>query len=303
MILVAITVVLATAAGVLCDHHTTWAGRFGRGLLTTMLYVLMPFIAYVSFANLQLSLGGGVGLVAAYVGLGLAGLLAWTLGRSRGLAGPTLGAIVVSVILVNTGYLGYPMAVALLGSHALNHAVVYDQVVSGPMVFTAGFAVGAAFGHGEQTSIRRRALAFFTRNPPLVGAVAGLLVPRALAPAVLVTIRNDVVDGLLVLGFVAVGVFLSSERREDHARLLERPDLPVGIGLLARFMVNPLLLGALSLTGVGIPSAYVLQSVMPSGINGLLVGHAFGLDQRLIATMIVWSTMLVLVVGLIAYIV
>jgi len=38
---------------------------------------------------------------------------------------------------------------------------------------------------------------------------------------------------------------------------------------------------------------------MPCGINGLIVGHAFGLDQRLIATSIVWSTLLVVAVGVV----
>jgi hypothetical protein len=62
--------------------------------------------------------------------------------------------------------------------------------------------------------------------------------------------------------------------------------------------LGPAVLGALSLVVVRVPSAYLLQSAMPTGINSLLVGHAYGLDQRLIATIIVWSTMIALIVGL-----
>jgi predicted permease len=29
---------------------------------------------------------------------------------------------------------------------------------------------------------------------------------------------------------------------------------------------------------------------MPTGITTLVIGHAYGLDQRLIATIIIWST-------------
>jgi predicted permease len=301
MILVALTVVMATAAGVVCDHRATWAPRLARGLLTVMLFALIPFISYVSFAHLRISLGGGIGILAAYVGIGLGGMLAWRLGRRADLARPVLGGVIIAVIVVNTGYLGLPMTVAILGHSELNHAVVYDQIVNGPIVFTAGFAVGAAFGHGEQVQIKQRIVNFLTRNPPLVGAVAGLIVPASLAPPALTTARNVLVDALLVLGFLVVGIYLSSERREDHARLLERPDLPVGIALVCRFCVASALLGALSLAGVGIPSAYLLQSVMPSGVNGLIVGHAFGLDQRMIATTIVWSTLVVLIVGSVVY--
>jgi len=301
VLLVAITVVLAAAAGILLDHHTTWAGQLARWALTLMLYGLVPLIAYVSFAHLHLSLGGGIGLAVAYVGLSLAGIVAWLLGRRMGFARPTLGAVVISAILVNSGYLGFPMTVALLGSHALSHAVVYDQLVTAPVLFTAGFAVGAAFGQGERPTIRGRVRAFLTRNPPLLGAVAGLIVPASFAPAPLVTASHVVVAALLIVGFVVVGIYLSSERREDRAPLLERPNLKVGTALVARFLVNPLLLGAVSLAGVAIPSAYLLEALMPSAISSLIVGHAFGLDQRLIATVIVWSTILVLTFGLIVH--
>jgi len=57
-----------------------------------------------------------------------------------------------------------------------------------------------------------------------------------------------------------------------------------------RLLAAPLLLGGLSTLFVTLPAAYVLQAAMPSGINGLVVGHAFGLDQRLLATTIVWPT-------------
>lgn len=298
MLLVALIVLLATTAGILLDRRTRWAEQLAHKVLTFMLYGLIPFIAYVSFAHLHISLGGGVGLALAYVGIGLSGLLASALGRRIGLRGQTLGALIVSVILVNTTYLGYPMTIALLGSRALPHAVVYDQLVSSPLLFTAGFAVGAAFGRGKRPTFKGRVKAFLTRNPPLYAAIAGLIVPASFAPAPLLTAAHDLVDALLIVGFLVVGIYLSSERREDRAPLLERPDRRVGVALLSRFLINPLLLGAISLTGVAIPSAYLLQAAMPSAIGALIVGHAFRLNQRLIATAIVWSTIVVLAAGI-----
>ncbi len=300
MLLVALVVVAATAAGILLEHRTPRAPRLARGCLDLMLYVLVPFVAYTSFAHLHLSLDAGLGLVLAYVGLGIAGVLAYLAGeRWLGLPRPSVGALVCSVLLVNTGYLGLPMSVAVLGSSHLNQAVAYDQVVSGPMLFTAGFAVGAIFGSRHERVGPGRLLAVITRNPPLIAALAGLLVPSALAPHALLDVRRVIVDALLVVGFLVVGISLSAERREDAAPLLERPDRRIGAALVLRFATNTALLAGVSLTGLAIPSAYLLQAAMPSGVNALLVGHAFGLDQRLIATVIVWSTMAVLLVGLV----
>lgn len=303
MLLVAVTVLLATAAGVALEHRTTWAVRAAQLSLSGMLYLLVPFVSYANFAHLRLSVGAGIGLAIAYCGLGLAVAFTWWLGRRIGTPRPALGGMMVCALIVNTGYLGYPMSVALLGPGALSHAVVYDQVVSSPMVFTGGFAVGAAFGQGERTPIGARARAFFTRNPPLWGAVAGLLVPGAWAPQALVGASHVVVDALLVLGFLAVGIHLSSERRQDHAPLLELPSPQVLGALAGRFLINPALLGLVALAGVGIPSAYLLQALMPSGISCLIIGHAYQLNQRMVATVIVWSTIIVLAVALVIYLV
>jgi malate permease and related proteins len=299
--LVAITVIAATAAGILLEHTTAFAPWLARRCLSLMLYVLVPFVAYTSFAHLHVSIDAGVGLVLAYAGLGTGGALAYAIGKHwLALPRPSLGALVCSVLLVNTAYLGLPMTVAVLGTSHLSQAVAYDQVVSGPMLFTVGFAVGAAFGTARARAGGARVLGVVTRNPPLIAAIAGLLVPTSLAPHGLVVASHYVVDALLVIGFVAVGISLSTERREDRAPLLERPDRRVGVALALRFATTTSLLGLASLVGVAIPSAYLLQAAMPSGINSLIVGHAFGLDQHLIATMIVWSTLAVLVVGLAA---
>jgi predicted permease len=301
LLLVILTVVVATGLGVAAEHRARSAQTAARWILTVMLYVLVPFVAFVSFVHLHLSLGGGIGLGLAYVGLAVAGVLAWWAGRRLGLQGPVLGGLICTVILVNTGYLGVPMAVVVFGSHALSKAVAYDQVISGPMVYTVGFGIGAAFGTRGSGGRGERVRAFLTRNPPLLAVAAGLLAPTAAAPEVLVHAAHVVVDVMLVIGFFAVGVYLSSERRDDAAPLLERPDRRVGVALGLRFLVNPVLLALVSAVGVAIPSVYLLQAAMPTGINSLIVGHAFGLDQRLIATVIVWSTLVVLAGGLIFY--
>jgi predicted permease len=301
LIVVAATVIAATAAGILLEHRLAYARQLARRCLGLMLYVLVPFVAYTSFAHLHLSIDAAVGLALAYAGLGLGGVLAYLIGSSwLSLSRPSLGALICTVLMVNTAYLGLPAAVAVLGTRHLAQAVAYDQIVSGPMLFIVGFAVGAAFGTRAGRRGPARLLGVVTRNPPLLAAVAGLLVSPSLAPHALVRASHVIVDVLLVLGFVVVGISLSTERREDAAPLLERPDRRVGVALALRFASTTSVLGLAGLAGVAIPSAYLLQAAMPSGVNSLIIGHAFGLDQRLIATAIVWSTLAVLAVGLMA---
>jgi hypothetical protein len=302
VILVALAVLASTAAGAYLERHIPNARALAGGLLLAMLYVLVPFISYVSFAHLRLSADAGAALALAWCGVLLAGLLGWLIGRRFGYDNPTIGAIVCGIMLVNTGYLGDPVASALLGSHQLVHAVAYDQALTGPAVFTIGFTVGGVFGtRGETPTWGARLKRFLFRNPPLWGLVAGLLVPKSWAPHVLVSASHLVVDSTLVLGFLAVGVFLSAEREEDHVPMLERPDRRVWLAIVMRFCVNPGLLGLAALAGLKVPIAFVLQAAMPSGVTGLIIGYAYGLDQRLIASIIVWTTLIAVAVTTVIY--
>lgn len=299
MPLVAAVVIVSTGLGLVFERHNDRAPAVARGVLALMLYVLVPFVSFVNIAHLRITAGAGAGLVFAYLAIGAAGLLAWLVARGPlGLDRPGQGALICSVILVNTGYLGLPMTVALLGGHALSSAVAYDQLVSGPMMFVIGFGVGAAFGTRSGNRGSTRLKAFLVRNPPLLAVIAGLIAPASAAPPALVHASHVVVAALLPLGFLTVGVNLSAERRAEGAPLIELPDRRVVFAVLLRLFGPVSILAVISATIVALPKAYLLLAAMPTAVNSLIVGHAYGLDQRLIATIIVWSTVTVLLVGL-----
>lgn len=299
MIIVALAVVGATALGIASERRVAAALTIARRSLGLMLYVLVPFVSFVNIAHLRFTESRGVGLGFAYIAVITVGLTAWTAGRwALGLSGSRLGALICAVVVSNTGYLGYPVAVALFGAGALPSAVAYDQLVNGPATFLIAFGVGAALGTAA-TNARARAWSFISRNPPLIAVIAGLIAPPTLAPAPLPAISHVIVDGMLVVGFFAVGVYLSSERRVDGAPLIAGPDRPVMLAVGLRMALAPLIMVALSGLLVGVPSTYLLQSAMPTGISSLIVGHSYGLDQELIATIIVWSTAIALIAALV----
>lgn len=300
MILVALAVIAATAVGVICERRFATAQHAAAQTLRLMLYVLVPFVSYVNIAHLHVTVGAGVGIAFGWVMILGVGLAAFAIGRHLlALPDRQLGALITTVVVVNTGYLGLPMAVVLLHARALGTAVAYDQLISSPALPILGFGVGAAFGVSGESGQRQRLRAFLLRNPPLVGVVAGLLAPASLAPAPLPAISHLVVGALLLLGFFAVGVNLSAERRAASAALLGRPDRRVVVAVGLRLLAAPLLLAGLASPFIRLPSAYLLQAGMPSGVNTLIVGHAYDLDLRLISAVVVWSTLVVLVAGLV----
>ena len=137
---------------------------------------------------------------------------------------------------------------------------------------------------------RERAIAFLTRNPPLYAAIAAVLVPDALAPDALVDASRVAVVALLPIGFFAVGAILAEEAEEGYLTLGSPLRPPVSLAIALRLVVAPGLLLLLSLPLIDIPGPYLLLAAMPCGINTLLVSHVYGLDIKLAAQAVAWST-------------
>lgn len=300
LLTVAVTVI-AAAAGV--GAELRWRDRAGaaaRTGLTAAVYTLLPIVTFFNLARLQFDVDVGVGLLLAYVAIFTAATLAWLAGRAMGLPRPTRGTLITCVLIANTGYLGYPLCASLLGFDQLGQAVAYDVLVGTPCLLVAGFAVGAAFGEKAGEAPRDRVAAFFTRNPPLYAAIAALLAPDALAPDLLVDASRLAVVGLLPIGFFAVGAILAEEAEGGYLRLGSPLRPPVSIAIVLRMVWVPGVLYLLSLPLIDLPGPYLLLAAMPTGINTLLVGHIYGLDLRLAAQAVAWSTALAVLAALVS---
>jgi len=269
------------------------ARRFASGVLTAIFWVLMPFVTFFSLARLHVTAGVGAGIALGYLTLAVAGVTAWAIGtRVLRLPRPSVGALIVVVVVVNTGYLGLPLVAALLGRDDLPAAIAYDSLVSGPMFYVTGLAIGAAFGVAAGATRAERVRTYLLRNPPLIAAVAGLLAPESLAPDIAIDAVHVVIYGLLVAGFVALGVGFVLEAEGGFLRLpLTRP---VAVAVVLRCLVAPALLLALSAIIIDVPDAYLVLSAMPAGVNSLVVAHTYGLDLGLTSSALAWTTGIVI---------
>jgi malate permease and related proteins len=293
----------ATAAGVVADRSPRLpAERIAHRLMDALLWVVLPVVAFFNMAALELTVRVGAGIAFAYVALLATLAAAWLVGsKMLKLSRPSTGALMVAAALANTGYLGLPFNAAALGLDALPQAVAYDTLVSGIALVTIGFSVGAAFGTvAERPAARVRA--FLVRNPALWATVAGLLAPPELAPAWAVDASRALVFAAVPLGFFAVGVALAREAVPGgRIRRLLAPLEPAVAGASAlKLLVPPAIVLALSTLVIDVPPAYLLQSAMPTGVNTLVVCHAYGLARRIAAGAIAWTTAIVVCAGVIS---
>jgi predicted permease len=302
VIFIVLAIAAAVAIGIGAERR--WGPRaqeFSRRSLLVTLYTIVPVVVFFNLARAHIDVNAGAGVLLAYVALGTALVAAYLISsRVLGLDRPATGAVMCTTIQANTGYLGYPMIVALLGSHALSQGVIYDVLTQTPTLLIGGFAIGAAFGAAAGEGARERAVSFLTRNPALWAAIVALLVPDSLAPDSLVDISRVLVFAILPLGFFAVGVSLASEAEEGALRVPPPLTAPVATAVGLRLILAPGLLFLLALPLIDLPGPYLLLAAMPCGINTMLIAHAYGLDLRITAEAVTWSTAIVVAAGLVA---
>jgi hypothetical protein len=295
-----LAIVLAVAVGIGAERR--WprgAVGLARRAMSLILYVLLPPVIFFNLAAAHVDLDHGAGLVLGWAAVSIVAVAVWWFcSRVLRLEPFETGAVLVAVLAVNSGYLGYPLTVALLGRDDLSDAVLYDVLVTGPSLLLGAFAVGAAFGTKAGDTPRQRVRAFFTRNPPLYAAVLGLLAPGALAPTVLVDISQALVIAILPIGFFAVGATLAEGAEQGELPLPPPLTRPILAALVARLVMVPVLLMLLAAPLIDLPPAYRLAAAMPCGLNAIVVSHAYGLDNRIVAEAIVWSTAIVVLAAL-----
>ncbi len=292
MLIVVAAILASAAAGAAFAHRDAdRALRLTDRAIAVLLYGLLPFVTFFVLVRLDLHAGVGAGLAVAWVEIVVVGAAAWVLSvRLLALDRVQAGTVVVCTMLANTGFLGIPLNATLLGGDAVAPAVAWDVAVSAPMLFTFGFGIAAACGTRAGDTRAERARAFFVRNPPLLALVGGLAAPDTLAPDVLVDVARHAAIALLPVGFFVLGVHLA---REQDAGVVgfppafTRPVLAV-VGL--RLVAAPALFALLALSLDRVPDAYRLQAAMPVGINALVAAHTYGLDLRLAASAVAWTT-------------
>jgi predicted permease len=302
LILIIAAIVFATAAGIGAERR--WperAGHDSRRALIWILYLVLPPVTFFNLVHVSFDadLGGGIGL--ALVATAVAAAVAWFVGfHLLDLTRPQVGAVMACTLVANTAYLGYPLTIALLGSDQLGEAVAYDVAVGSPALLVGAFSAGAAFGTKAGVGARQRTAAFFARNLPLYAAILALLAPAALAPDLLVDLSRVIVVAILPVGFFAVGAALREDAGTAGLRLPPPLSRATALVIATKLVVLPALLCLLALPLIDLPDTYLLMALMPSGLNSMIVAHAYGLDLATTAEAVTWTTAIVVVVALVA---
>ncbi|MGF1938750.1 MAG: AEC family transporter [Nostoc sp. ChiQUE02] len=253
-------------------------------------------ISIVSFLR-QSSLSGQIWIAPAiaYLAILLGAFLAW-LGikgqahfRNTIPQAPTQASLILAATLGNTGYLGFPITLAILGKEYFAWALFYDLLGSFPGTYGLGVLLAARFGGGVQNHWQTaRAILI---NPALWSFGFGLLVREATIPTVVEFCLEKLAWSSVALSLVLIGMRLGLLK---SWRSLPQAGMSLGIKML----LVPLILGSIlplfGLTG-STAKVILLQMAMPPAFGTLVIAETFNLDRDLAVTALATGAIVLLV--------
>jgi len=208
-----------------------WLRIDGQQIARLLIYLLTPlmisgFVAQLPFSAGLLTLPAGVFAVASLSALG-----AWLLASLPTLLSyrPLLGAFGG---MVNSGYFGIPIAVAVLGDEKLG---LYMLAIFGFTLFE--FLVGVYLINRHVTS-PAASIRKLIRLPGLYALMGGLILSACSLklPAPVISMLHTVKSAYILLGMMILGLALSQHRFKPNWWLL-------GGSLFARFCIWPVATG------------------------------------------------------------
>lgn len=300
-----LSVLLVTSpffALVLCGFVATRRGILPlsaiAGLNSFVLYFALPCMLYRFGARTPIAqlLDPAVAGVYLASGLVLVGTVVALTRRRLGWNDAAFGALVAA--FPNTGFMGVPLLVALLGAHSAGPVILsmaLDMLVTTSLCIALS-RLGLPGGAGVAL---RNALRGMAANPMPWAIALG-----ALASWAQWTLPKPVEQTLAMLGDAAspvalftIGAVLARSQMNAHERVAARDYVPVA---LAKLIAHPLLvwLAGRAAIALGVPLTeqalvvLVLLAALPSASNVSLLTERFGAHGGRVARIILVSTAL-----------
>ena len=290
---------------VLCGYLAARGGVLPQpaipGLNAFVLYFALPCMLYrfgasTPIAQLLDPAVAGVYLLCALVMVGAT--VALTRSARIGWNDAAFGALVA--VFPNTGFMGVPLLVALLGEHSAGPVILsmaLDMVVTTSLCIALSRLDGAG-AHGVAVALRSAVRGMAVNPMPWSIALGGL------ASALQWQLPEPVDKTVAMLAGAAspvalftIGAVLARSQMGQHERVPLGHYVPIA---LAKLVVHPLLVWCVARAAIGLGAdispftltVLVLLAALPSASNVALLTERFGAHGGRVARIILVSTVL-----------
>ena len=254
-----------------------------------VIYILMPCMVFSALYSADLSLLSTLGILPFIILASsfITGLIAYLILKKLNIEEKKLWAIVVTVMIANTAFMGYPINLGIFGQDGLLRAIFCD-IATLIIFLILSFVLSMKFGGSKKSAIKKIAL-----FPSLWSVILGILFNFFNVPIgpVLENTINYLGNGSIPLIMLSLGVSI------DFAGLKRSKNAIIFTSIM-KLILYPIIAfvfaSILGLVDLQFKIS-VIEAAMPSGLLSLVLAISYKLDFELTSDCILIDTVISLV--------
>ena len=254
-----------------------------------VMYILLPCMIFHALFSADLSLLSNLEVLPLVI-LGASfttGIISYFILKQFNLDDVTLWSVLVTVMIANTGFMGYPVTLGIFGSDGFLRAIFCDIATSGIFLILS-FVLIIKFGGTAKTAVKK--IAFF---PPLWAVILGLLFNLfniQIGPVINNTV-NYLGQGAIPIIMIALGLSIDfSAIRRSRPMIVFTSIMKLAFFPLIAFIIASQI-GLVDLQY----KISIVEAAMPSGMMSLLLSITYNLDHELTSDCILINTVISLI--------
>lgn len=254
-----------------------------------VMYILMPCMIFHAIFSADLSLIPKLGILPFIIlaSSAVTGVVSYFILRQFDLDDITLWSVLVTVMIANTAFMGYPVNLGIYGQEGFLRAIFCDMATL-CIFLLLSFVLILKFGGTVKTAFKK--IAFF---PPLWAVILGLILNFLNVPIgpVLDNTINYLGQGAIPLIMIALGLSIDfsalsrSKNMIAFTSIMKLAFFPLIAFLIANY------LGLVNLEY----NVSIIEAAMPSGMMSLLLSITYKLDYELTSDCILINTVISLI--------
>lgn len=254
-----------------------------------VMYILMPCMIFHAIYTADLNSISNMGILPLIIlGSSLAtGAVSFIILKQFKLDDKTLWSVLVTVMIANTAFMGYPVNLGIYGQDGFLRAIFCDIATLSTFLLLS-FVLILKFGGTVKTAVKK--IAFF---PPLWAVILGLILNFINVPIgpVLDNTVNYLGQGAIPLIMVTLGLSIDfSALKRSRAMIAFTSIMKLAFFPFIAFLLATYL-GLVNLEH----TVSVIEAAMPSGMMSLLLAITYKLDYELTSDCILINTVISLI--------
>lgn len=254
-----------------------------------VIYILLPCMIFSAIYSADLSLIPKLGILPFVILASsfITGLISYVILKRFNLSDKKLWSVLVTVMIANTAFMGYPVNLGIYGNDGLLNAIFCD-IATMVIFLILSFVLVLKFGGSAKKAVKK--IALFPTLWAIILGIALNLANISIGPVLDNTI-NYLGNGTIPLIMLSLGISIDlSGLTRSRTMIIFSSIMKLAVFPLAAFIIV-YFLGLVDLQH----NVSIIEAAMPSGMLSLILSITYNLDYELTSDCILVNTVISLV--------